>query len=365
MAKSPEILSRRDALKTLGLFTGGALLASCAPQKPELVIRQYTPTLTSTPSPESTSTKEPSVTPEPTSTEAPRYQLGDGTQTERVMEGQLVDLFPGSEVFMSERGDIIIVNEETGVRLAGQEMRTEHGIFTLLLQDSNYRTAANLNYRETSENMGGYPSITDHPYKEELVRIMSTLIELKSREIMLGNVNLASHIPTDKNLIAIIMNPGNAIPLSRTLPENFIDPNHARQIYSGVLGYPILVTENGEYLLIRFTARLYPNYPNPDFFPEESIFDTFAHYLRETYFSLLREAASSQGTADRFFLEGYKSVRESPFSRLFSDPDIDFYMEPPFSRARGPFDAETLHVELRRARFGISNIIEVDFENFK
>ena len=300
---------------------------------------------------------------------APTYQLEDGTQTERVTEGQLVELFPGSEVFMSERGDVVIINEETGIRLAGQTMRTEHGTYTLLLQDSNYRTAANLNYRETSENMGGYPSITNHPYKEELVRIMSTLIELKEREVNLGSINLASHKPQSKDFIAIYLNPGYAIPLAETFPDNFVDPNAARQIYSGELGYPILVTENGEYLLIRFTARNHPNYPNPDFFPEgreeESIFDTFAYYFHETYFALLKEAATSQGTAERFFLEGWKSVKESHFSRLFSDPNIDFITETAFSPQRGPYDAETMLTEIERARFGISNIIEVDFNKFK
>src|SRR3989344_1362063 len=123
---SREALTRRDFFTVAGLSAGGAVLAACGSAPTEEVPTTYPPT----DFPKPTATLRPTKSPEPspTATEI-SYQLEDGMQIQRVKEGQLVDLFPGSEVFMSERGDAVVINRQTGLKLAGQRVETKYGSF--------------------------------------------------------------------------------------------------------------------------------------------------------------------------------------------------------------------------------------------
>ncbi len=78
----------------------------------------------------------------------------NGLTYERRESGQLVDLFPGSEVFMTDRGDVVVINEETGLRLAGQVVETEYGTLILLISDRRYQHFYKDNFGETTA-LGG------------------------------------------------------------------------------------------------------------------------------------------------------------------------------------------------------------------
>jgi len=88
------------------------------------------PTLTLTPAPP-TLTATPSST--PTETPIPRPEV-DGLPFERVTEGRLVVTFPESEVYMTARGDVVIIHREENLdlELAGREFQTKYGDLIVL-----------------------------------------------------------------------------------------------------------------------------------------------------------------------------------------------------------------------------------------
>lgn len=358
LIKGEKVFGKTTAEKKMGIIALSLAAAACGKVSTPIQTTPVEPVATEvTPIP--TPTKETPSTP----TEIPpSYKTEDGVQLEKQEEGEFVDLFPGSDVFMSERGDIVINNEETDLQLAGQIVETKYGKYTLLFAASYYQALTKYHLNETTV-LGGYPNLVDSPLKDEIGRIISTSIQLKEKEIILGNVNLRTYEPAPKNFIAIYMNPGNTSRLANSMPEGFIDPGEIKTIVAnGEFGYPTIETQNNNFVLIRFilaTGAL-----NLSSFPEESLQSSLVLYIQCFFRVLLKEAAVAQGTQDQIFREGYHSVKESPFAALFSHPEIDEGLEALMSIGRVRSHEELVEA-MRKANLGSQKTIEIDFENFK
>ncbi len=276
--------------------------------------------------------------------------VANGLTYERRESGRLVDLFPGSEVFMADRGDAVVINEETGLRLVGQVVETEYGTLTLLISDRRYQHFYKDNFGETTA-LGGYPNMIENPYKGEFGRIISTLIQLKEKEIGFG-VNLATHEPPPKNLVDINMSPGNAQRLADSMPEGFLDTQKIKAYSQIELGFPLFEAANGDFFLVRFTSnygRLLTSYPR------DSLHMALAVRIGEIWSSLLAEAGKPSDVL----------IRESRYAPLFSHPEINAATSA-FSRDEPKITSqEELLDRIERAKFGVPEIIEVDFEKFK
>jgi hypothetical protein len=337
------------------------------------------------------------------------YQLEDGVQLERMEQGQLVELFPGSEVFMSERGDVVIINKETGIQLAGQRIETKYGSYTFLMADSAYQyiirsildeKEINLDeeailsrypadwvannefkqevlkvvedlqkirgFREGGESLGGYPNLTESPYNEELTRIISTLLALKEREISLGSVNLANYQPKPKDFVMVTMKIGNAQRLASILPEGLIDPSDPASmvIYTGAdVGYPVIKTQDNVYLNAYFTSTVGK--------PLKDSYETVFYHVFTPYFTkfpwrfLVRDAGRVHGINVRF---SYSLFWEGPFAPLFSNLDIYGHLtafSPERSPYKPPYTVDQNWEQQNWVRFGTSEVVEIDFEKFE
>ena len=367
MAKSPEILSRRDALKTLGLFTGGALLASCAPQEPELVIPQYTPALTSTPSPESTPTKEPSVTPEPTSTETPRYQLEDGTQMERLEGNKLNEIFPTSEIYTSEREDIVVIDRKMKVDLAGQRIKTKNGDLVFLFSKAYYQRIWE-SVLESNTGLGGYADFRDLTPKDEIGRILLTLAGIKYGETSLGG-HLRTYNPRKKNFIYIQGNLGESTWFARMLPDRLFDPEKTYREPDGSLS-PVLRIDGNNYIqMAATTPAVYKlsSGENPDEWLTEFLGGQF---VRNTMYRMVRSMVSTIGYDTVEFFNRYSSgfngiLVKSPFSPLFSHPEIYKALGGELNAYEPPYPLEKMAEYQVASKFGIKSLIEIDLTRFK
>lgn len=295
----------------------------------------------------------------------PSYQLEDGTQLERVEEGQLVDLFPGSEVFMSERGDIVIINEETGLELAGQKVETKYGSFTLLISRSHFQFLYKEHFGETTE-LGGYPNFSDSHLREEISRIISTLIQLKENEISVGSVNLATYEPKPKDFVAIFANPGATYQLADSLPEGMVDPENVQNIVSLQVGFPTLKTEDGQHVFIRMVGA--PGYHADELDPNMTLEKSLgASQFILAIGQLVSEASASQGTGDMAKLFGpYDLISKSVYSGLFSNEEIKttFGGLPAAAGHEEPYVYEDV-LKYFEYDLGANGIIKVDFEKFK
>ena len=256
---------------------------------------------------------------------------------------------------MSERGDVMIINEETGIRLAGQEVETPYGKLTLLVGDSFYQNMVQANFGRETDN-GGYPDIVNNPYKDEIVRILSTLLALKEREVSLGR-DFSSYQPTPKDLIIIYMKPGNTIWLADSMKEDLLDPNELRTISNYEVGYPTFEWETDKFMFIRFYGLDY-QLPSDWEDKELEFYRGLNYMITNPFFQLIVEAAVSNGYdhidfSNRYTNKGYEGIKQSPFSSLFTHPGID----------AGMSNKQPLLLE--NVRMGIPSVIEIDFENFK
>jgi hypothetical protein len=318
-----------------------------------------------------TPTKETPPTP---TVEAPSYNTEDGVQLEKQEQGEFVDLFPGSDVFMSERGDIVIINEENSLQLAGQKVETPYGSYTFLTGDTHYQYFYKRLYNETTK-LGGYMNIAENPLKDELGRIFSTLIQLKEREITIGGVDLATYQPQPKDLVVIYMNVGWTSRLADSLPEGLMDPSEVEAIYTSSFGFPFIKTPNEQFLLARFSYgyiwEVFECYEMV-----QTCLETDISYQRRLISELLIEAAVAQGVGDRRSLFVWvPRVYKSPFQPLFSDSRIIEGMEalrkyfdstcaskvPPYFGN----DPELLSKAITKDDLGSPGLITVDFEKFK
>ena len=191
----------------------------------------------------------------------------------------------------------------------------------------------------------------ENPYKGEFGRIISTLIQLKEKEIGFG-VNLATHEPPPKNLVDINMSPGNAQRLADSMPEGFLDTQKIKAYSQIELGFPLFEAANGDFFLVRFTSnygRLLTSYPR------DSLHMALAVRIGEIWSSLLAEAGKPSDVL----------IRESRYAPLFSHPEINAATSA-FSRDEPKITSqEELLDRIERAKFGVPEIIEVDFEKFK
>ena len=347
--------------KTLNMIAGVSLVttmaAACAKPPETPYIPTQAPRITDV---IPTEMPLPTETSEPTPTEAARFQLEDGTQLERAEQGQLVELFPGSEVFMSERGDVVIINEETGLQLAGQEVETAYGRITLLIGDTLYQSLVESSFgRETS--LGGYPNIVDSPHRDEMMRIMATLIAIKNGEIGLGG-NFESYQPEPKNFVMIYMTPGNAIRLANSMEEGLIDPDNVRAISNYEVGYPTLEIIDNTFLFIRFFGAVGQL---PEDYPEDakqlSLYEGLSYTLTNPLYRLVLEAAVAQGYdhiefANNYTNKGFEGLMQSPFGSLFANPGIKTWMSQ---------EREHISVTLEKLKHVIPSVIEVDFADFQ
>ena len=358
LVEGEKVFGKTKAEKKMGIIALSLAAAACGkipipiqPTSVEPVATEVAPT--------SIPTEEASPTPTET---PPSYETEDGVQLEKQEEGEFVDLFPGSDVFMSERGDIVIINEETDLQLAGQVVETKYGKYTLLLADSYYQALTKYHLNETTI-LGGYPNLVDSPLKDEIGRIIFTLLQLKEKEIVLGSVNLRDYEPAPKNFIAIYMNPGNTSRLANSMPEGFIDPSEIKTIVAnGEFGYPTIETQNNNSVLIRF--MLATGSLSLSSYPEESLQFNLISHMRYIFRSLLIEAAVAQGTHDQKFRKGYPSVKESPFAALFSHPEINEAHEALLWTGEVRSQEELVEA-MRKSNLGSQGAIEIDFDNFK
>src|SRR3989344_5822376 len=375
-------LGRRGFIRAAGIAAGGVILAARRNTHLEKVNTIYPPT------------------------EIP-YQLEDGTQMERVEQGQLVETFPGSEVYMSERGDVVVVNRKNKVRLAGQRIETKYGSITFLMSDSRYQQVIRglvssesidkqeiledmpewllsepqlykyfsreidslgkiQGFREGNEDFGGYPNFTKSSYKEELVKIMSSLIAIQQQEVDAATVTSSSYEPQPKDIVVIMSRPGNAIPLAQTLPDGLIDPNdeNALLFYSKKdLAFPMLKTKSGTFVKTLFLGsgreRPLSGYHVTFFFR-----DFNSDFVELSLRSITHDAVKAQGVSHSWDFNLYFI---QPFSKLFENSELYYCL----SADTGRYPVKTYFMGgqplldwLKHMRFGMQEIIEVDFEKF-
>lgn len=305
-----------------------------------------------------TPSSEPTKTPEPTQT--PKLFILGSEGFEKLESGELVELFPGSEVYLAERGDVVIINRESGLQFAGQIVETKYGTFTLLLSDSHYQeqvkrllseenlavSASLSNYpadwveerqfrqgveeiistlsrlqgfRDGSEHLGGYPNMVDNPYKEEIMRIISSLIDLKEGKIGF-DVNLVTYQPEAKDFIMIYMKPFNAVRLANILPKGLVNPDETGFMIRYTpfhIGYSTIETESGVFVNALFAVSTQvEHYPNPErnFYRMFSLF-----YIEMPFRILMREAGREQGVYVEFSLN---SFFDTPLAPLFTNPEV-------------------------------------------
>ena len=342
-------LSRRGFIEAAGLAVGGVVLAACAPT-------EETPTAypqTDFPKPTATLRLTETPKPSPTATEVVPYQLEDGTQMERVEQGKLVDLFPGSEVFMSERGDAVIINRETGLKLAGQVVENKYGSYTLLFGESYYQYLYGHWRNGEATSLGGYPNVAESPLKEEIGRILSTLLELRNKEV--GFSDLSTHQPKEKHLTAIFMNMGGASIIESSLEEGLLNIDELKKISNIELAFP--PQELGQDSLL--TVRFFLASGTLTSFPDEGLPVDLSRHIPRTFENLIRQAAIANGINQDFLFKGYvDGIKVSVFSGLFANDEID--------GAFGAFnrlDWEPAE-RVRRAKWGVPSIVEVDFSKF-
>lgn len=368
-----ERLSRRGFIGAAGIAAGAAVLAACGGAPTEEVPTSFPPT--EVPKPTVTLRPTESPKPSPTATEIP-YQLEDGTQMERVEQGQLVDLFPGSEVYMSERGDAVIINEETGLRLAGQVVENKYGSFTFLFGDTLYQYAYTGNVRETADiNAGGYPNFADSNLKDEIGRIISTLIQLKNKEINVGSVDLATYEPKPKDYVAIYTNPGTIIMLQQSMPEGLIKEEDYKR-HEGTLGFPILKGPNGEELIIKPEqwSVFEEGYDELTGGPDQNLRRAICYdSIRRSMMAigLVDDALKAQGLS-RWSLS-WTDLYAGPFGELFTAnqemADGLAVFDPDYRFNKGFFDKTFTYDEyvreVRKVMFLDCQVVEADFGKFK
>ena len=327
------------------------------------------------------------------------YQLEDGTSMERAEGHQLNEVFPGSEVYLSERGDVVIINNQQDVQLAGQRIETRYGSYTVLMSDELYTRiitailedvdldessilesypadwVSNPTYRQEIldalddlkrlrgyiQNFSGYPNLSGSPYQEELVRIMSTLIALREGSINLGGVDLASYQPAPRDFLVVEMTPGNGYKMAQMLPEGSINPEIQTIYTQGDTGFPLTRLRNGVYVSGFFggnTPGRALNYPDTVFY--DFYMDYYVQYpLR----FLLRDAGRTQGVdvlygADAFF--------NGPFFPLFQREEIYGHLSAFTERSpfQPPYSLEQNLIQRDWQNLGVEDLIEVDFGKF-
>lgn len=407
LVKGEKVFGKTKAEKKIGILAFSLAVAACGRVSTPIQPTPVEPVATEV-APTPIPTKEVPSTPTAEVIES-TYQLEDGVQLERMEKGQLVELFPGSEVFMSERGDVVIINKETGIQLAGQRIETKYGSYTFLMADSAYQyiirsildeKEINLDeevilsrypadwvannkfkqevlkvvedlrkiqgFKEGKESLGGYPNLAESPYKEELTRVISTLLALKEKEISLGSVNLANYQPKPKDFVMVTMKPGNAQRLASILPEGLIDPNDPASmvIYTGAdVGYPVIKAQNGVYFNAFFTSTV--GKPLKDSY-EAMFYHVFTPYFTKfPWRFLVRDAGRVHGINVRF---SYSLFWEGPFAPLFSNLDIYGHLtafNPERSPYKPPYTVDQNWEQQNWVRFGTSEVVEIDFEKFK
>ena len=340
-------LSRRGFIGVAGIAAGGAVLAACAPT--EETPTNYPPTGV----PKPTATLRPTKNPEPSpiATEI-SYQLEDGTQIQRVKEGQLIDLFPESEVFMSERGDVVVVNEETGLKVAGQRVETDYGSYTLLFEGSFYQDLY-LAYAGETTTLGGYPNIAESPIKQEIGRICSTLLELRSRDIGF-DTDFTTHQPKEKNAVAVFMSMGSTGIIASSVEKGLVDINELEKVSELEVAFPPKELGPDGLLLTSFRLTAIPTSLSEDMLTSR----LSRRYIVDLFSNLVKEAAAANGMDTSFVLGGYRGIKQSAFSGLFANEEIE-----------GAYDAInrtewTPEERDLKAGFSVPNIVTVDFSKF-
>ncbi len=314
----------------------------------------------------------------------------------RIQSGELVDLFPGSEVYRTERGDVAIIDRANNLRLAGQVIETRYGTLTLLLADTHYRShvaellseksvseainfsnyprewAENREFREgmadviseiaslqgyksNSANIGGYPNMLENPFIDEIVRAMSVLTDLKERDVGFGS-HLASYVPEYQDHVVIFMNPGNATKLANALPDNSVDPDSLKRLGNIEFAFPTFMSSNGEYVHTEFWNT---GFRGPRDNPEVDIYQSFRFYIDLPLVNLTREVRDVYG------LSHYKHYA-GEFAPIYSN-DILPYLAPHIygKDIPTPYSWQNSLQMQEWIRFGLLDIVEIDFSKLR
>jgi hypothetical protein len=330
---------------------------------------------------------------------------------ERLNQGVLLELFPGSEIYASERGDILLVNQERGVRLAGQRVETRYGSYTFLISDRLYQflirsmisetslderavfeaypdlfsddpllrqdLQETLNalssiqgFREGGEGLAGYPNLSASSRMEEYMRIVSTLLALRQGEISLGSQELSSYQPRPRDFVAVLMGTGNATTFSDLLPEGVFNAEDRTQL--------VLNTQRD--LAFRPREALDDVFVQADFLGtqplggrplEPEMVGAFYEIFYKTYFeiplrTLLRETARDLGIATNWTRTSYSTP---PFADLFSNRDMYYYLTAGSSQTypiQPPYTSEQILQRYEDLRFGIpKELVEVSFNGLE
>ena len=359
LIKGEKVFGKTKAEKKIGIIALSLAAAACGKVSTPIQPASVEPVAT-----EVAPTPIPTEEASPTPTEIPpSYKTEDGVQLEKQEEGEFVDLFPGSDVFMSERGDIVIINEETNLQLAGQKVETPYGSYTILVGDTQYQYYYKHYFNETTK-LGGYMNIAESPLKDELGRIYSTLVQLEEKEIIIGSVNLATYQSQPKDLVMIYMNAGTTSRLADSLPEGLMDPSEVETIYANMFGFPLIKTPNEQFLLARFTYG-YSFERSSDY--AQSCLEWDMSLQRRVFSELVVEAAVAQGVGDRKSIASWAKILNSPFQPLFSNPQIIEGMDAlkPYSPGQPVYTPESFARGVAIGRLGSPGLVTVDFDKLK
>lgn len=191
--------------------------------------------------------------------------FANGMYFERQEEGRLVDAFPGARVYLSPRGDVVVIGAEHEADLAGQVIETKYGTYTHLVTPRYYDADMDsqlteeaitssmtfedvpewltdypgykqqqldvLNhllelqaYRVENPDLVGYPELSANPHNEEMMRIIGTLIDLKNGTVGYYQIDPATYEPRPYDLIVAAGGIGDMFPITNTFPDGIFNP---------------------------------------------------------------------------------------------------------------------------------------------
>jgi hypothetical protein len=371
--------NKHEILRLLVAGTLAATEAGCLPQQkipeeeqalgPDVLSTspRPLPSETAVPRPTLTPTFVDTSTPTTEPTPAEKTRVVDGNLVfELKGSGQLTELFPTSRIYQTERGDTVIIDNESDIRLAGQVIETQYGSFSLLMQDTRYQEYKRNQYHTNPGEVAGYANLADHPLIEEISRIASTLVELHDREVGFGS-GLANHQPQPKNFYFITLHPGTSYPLSRMLPPGLFRPVDVRELYYLHSGLPLLNAGDNNYFLIRFLPAGVPSFKTTPGYDIEKLNASMGRVIRYGLVNLIGDVHQYRGM--RYFespVPSYEQITSSPFGPLLLNPQIDYYfsqsdealgVEPPYSH-------EEVLTILEHGGFGATETVEIDLTKF-